>query len=48
VPPQKIHLLQSEIKSIEKKCHTIGVIKGTKLRVLNNPFKSIQNWDHFS
>ena len=48
VPPQKIHLLQSEIKSIGKKCHTIGVIKGTKLRVLNNPFKSIKNWDHFS
>ena len=48
VPPQKIHLLQNEIKSIGKKCHTIGIIKGTKLRVLNNPFKSIKNWDHFS
>ena len=44
---KKIHLLQSDIKSIGKKCHTIGIIKGTKLRVLNNPFKSIKNWDHF-
>ena len=48
VPPQKIDLLQSEIKSIRKRCHTIGVIKGTKLRALNNPFRSIKNWDHFS
>ena len=48
VPPKKIHLLQNEIKSIGKKCHTIGIIKGNKLRVLNNPFKSIKNWDHFS
>jgi thiamine-monophosphate kinase len=48
VPPQKIDLLQSEIKSIRKRCHTIGVIKGTKLRALNNPFRAIKNWDHFS
>ena len=48
VPPEKIHLLENEIKSVGKKCHTIGIIKGHKLRLLNNPFKSINNWDHFS
>jgi len=48
VPPKKLHLLQSQIKSIGKKCHTIGIMKGTKLEVLNNPFKSIKNWDHFA
>ena len=47
VPPNKLALLQSKIKSMGKKCHTIGVMKGTRLKILNNPFKTIKNWDHF-
>jgi len=47
VPPKKLHLLERNIKSMGKQCHTIGVIKGARLKILNNPFKSIKNWDHF-
>jgi len=47
VSPKKLDLLQSKIKSMDKKCHTIGVMKGPRLKILNNPFKTIKNWDHF-
>ena len=47
VPPNKLHLLERKIKSLGKQCHTIGVMKGARLKILNNPFKNIKNWDHF-
>ena len=48
LPPQYLALVQSKLRFIGKKCHTIGVMSGRKLNILNNPYKSLENWDHFS
>ena len=46
VPPKKLLALQVKLNSCKKKCHTIGVMGGKKLRLTNNK-GSIKNWDHF-
>ena len=45
VPPKKLLALQVKLNSCKKKCHTIGVMGGKKLRLTNN--KGSNNWDHF-
>ena len=47
VPPKKLLTLQANLKSCDKKCHTIGVMGGKKLRISNNYIGLIKNWDHF-
>ena len=47
VPPKKLLTLQANLKSCDKKCHTIGVMSGKKLRISNNYIGLIKNWDHF-
>ncbi len=47
VSPNKLKTLQAKLKSIRKKCHTIGVMSGKKLKINNNNFGSLKNWDHF-
>jgi len=47
VPPKKIKTLQMNLKSIRKKCHTIGIMSGKKLKITNNIIGSFKNWDHF-
>ena len=46
VRPKKLLALQAKVNSCKKKCHTIGVMSGKKLRLTNNK-GSIKNWDHF-
>ncbi len=48
VPPKKLLTLQADLNSINKKCHTIGVMSGRKLRIINNNIGSLKNWDHFN
>ena len=45
VSPKKLLALQVKLNSCKKKCHTIGVMGGKKLRLTNN--KGSNNWDHF-
>ena len=47
VPPKKLLTLQADLNSINKKCHTIGVMSGRKLTIINNNIGSLKNWDHF-
>ncbi len=47
VPPKKLSILQANLNSINKKCHTIGVMSGRKLIIINNNIGSLKNWDHF-
>jgi len=47
VPPKRLRTLQANLKSIRKKCHTIGIMGGKKLKIKNNSFGLIRNWDHF-
>ena len=47
VPPKKLSTLEAKLKSIKKKCHTIGIMGGNKLIISNNNFGPIKNWDHF-
>ena len=47
VPPKKLLTLQANLKCCDKKCHTIGVMGGKKLRISNNYIGLIKNWDHF-
>ena len=46
VPPKKLLALQTKANSCNKKCHTIGVMRGKKLIITNNK-GAIKNWDHF-
>ena len=46
VSPKKLLVLQAKANSCKKKCHTIGVMRGTKLTITNNK-GLIKNWDHF-
>ena len=46
VAPRKLATLQTRLKSIRKKCHTIGVMGGKEL-IVNNNIDSLKNWDHF-
>ena len=46
VAPRKLATLQTRLKSIRKKCHTVGVMGGKELIVKNN-IDSLKNWDHF-
>ena len=48
VPPKRLAVLKRSLKSINKKCHTIGVMNGKKLEILNNSFQSLKGWNHFS
>ena len=48
VPPSKLSLVKTRLKSIGKKCHTVGVMHGKKLNILNTQYKSFKSWDHFS
>ena len=47
VPPKKLLPLQANLNSINKKCHTIGIMGGKKLRIANNNIGFMKNWDHF-
>ena len=47
VPPKKLSTLQANLKSSNKKCHTIGVMCGKKLRISNNNIGLLKSWDHF-
>ena len=46
VAPNKLGALKASIKSIGKECHTIGVMDGKKLKIINK-IDSLKNWDHF-
>ena len=46
VAPRQLAMLQTRLKSIGKKCHTIGVMGGKEL-IVNNHIDSLKNWDHF-
>ena len=46
VAPKKLDALKASLKSIGKECHTIGVMGGKKLRIINKTY-SLKNWDHF-
>ena len=46
VAPKKLELLKASLKSIGKECHTIGVMGGKKLKIINK-IDSMKNWDHF-
>ena len=46
VAPRKLATLQTRLKSIRKKCHTVGVMGGKEL-IVNNNIDSLKNWDHF-
>ena len=47
VSPSKLKVLKSTLKSVRKKCHTIGTMGGKKLVINNNSFSSLKSWDHF-
>lgn len=47
VPPKKLARTLANLKSIKKKCHTIGIMGGKKLIINNDNFGSIKNWEHF-
>ncbi|MDB2411463.1 thiamine-phosphate kinase [Gammaproteobacteria bacterium] len=47
VPPKKLSTLQANLKSCDKKCHTIGVMGGKKLTISNNNIGLLKSWDHF-
>ena len=47
VPPKRFSDLLANLKSIKKKCHTIGIMGGHKLIINNDYLGSINNWDHF-
>ena len=47
VPPKKLSALQANLKSCNKKCHTIGVMGGKKLIISNNNIGLLKSWDHF-
>jgi thiamine-monophosphate kinase len=47
VPPKKLSTLQANLKSSNKKCHTIGVMGGKKLTISNNNIGLLKSWDHF-
>ena len=47
VPPKKLFTLQTTLNSSNKKCHTIGVMGGKRLRISNNNIGLLKNWDHF-
>jgi thiamine-monophosphate kinase len=47
VPPKKLSTLQANLNSLNKKCHTIGVMGGKKLIINKNRFGIFRSWDHF-
>ena len=47
VAPKKLEALKASLKSIGKKCHTIGVMGGKKLKITNK-IDSMKHWDHFN
>ena len=47
VPPKKLLTLQANLNSFNKKCHTIGVMGGKKLTIINNYLGLLKSWDHF-
>jgi thiamine-monophosphate kinase len=47
VPPKKLLTLQANLNSLNKKCHTIGVMGGKKLIIINNYLGFLKSWDHF-
>ena len=46
VAPKKLEALKASLKSIGKECHTIGLMDGKKLKIINKK-GSMKNWDHF-
>ena len=46
VAPKKLEALKASLKSIGKECHTIGLMGGKKLKIINK-IGSMKNWDHF-
>ena len=47
VPPKKLLTLQANLKSCNKKCHTIGIMGGKRLTISNNKIGLHKSWDHF-
>ena len=47
VPPKKLSKMEANLNLKNKKCHIIGVMGGKRLKLMNNKYGPLKNWDHF-